>query len=102
MIKIERINSTKRIYHFMIYINGWNFDSRDNLFYRKKDAQKYINQNKKNLENLVKSVEYKEASPFDIPDEMEMLLRSISAIYNKKIFYRDLSIAEKEKEKDNV
>ena len=87
MIKIERINSTKRIYHFMIYINGWNFDSRDNLFYRKKDAQKYINQNKKNLENLVKSVEYKEASPFDIPDEMEMLLRSISAIYNKKIFY---------------
>ena len=87
MIKIERINSTKRIYHFMIYINGWNFDSRDNLFYRKKDAQKYINQNKKNLENLVKSVEYKEASPFDIPDEIGMLLRSTSAIYNKKIFY---------------
>ena len=87
MIKIERINSTKRIYHFMIYINGWNFDSRDNLFYRKKDAQKYINQNKKNLENLVKSVEYKKASPFDIPDETGMLLRSTSAIYNKKIFY---------------
>ena len=87
MIKIERINSTKRIYHFMIYINGWNFDSRDNLFYRKKDAQKYINQNKKNLENLVKSVEYKKASPFDIPDEIGMLLRSTSAIYNKKIFY---------------
>ena len=85
MIKIEKINSTKRIYHFMIYINGWNFNSRDNLFYRKRDAQKYINQNKKKLENLVSSIEYKEASPFDIPDEMEMLLRSISAIYNKKI-----------------
>ncbi len=87
MIEIRKIHSTKRIYHFIIYINGWNFNSEDNLFYRKRDAQKYINQNKEKLENLVSSIEYKEASPFDIPNELGMLLRSTSAIFNKKIYY---------------
>ena len=67
MIDIKKVHSTKRIFHFMITINGRTFVSRDNYFVRKKDAQKYINQNKEKLEHLVRSIKYKKASPFDIP-----------------------------------
>ena len=67
MIGIKKEHSTKRIFNFIITINDRTWISRDNYFIRKKDAQKYINQNKENLEHLVKSIEYKKASPFDIP-----------------------------------
>ena len=87
MITIEKINATKRIYHFLIRINGRCYDSRDNYFVRKKDAQKYIDNNKSKLENLSKSIKYKKASPFDVPNEPTMIIREINSIYNKHIFF---------------
>ena len=89
MITIEKINATKRIYHFLIRINGRHYDSRDNYFIRKKDAQKYINNNKSKLENLSKSIKYKKASPFDVPNEITMIIRRIDSIYNKNIFFNE-------------
>jgi len=50
MITIEKINHSKRIYHFEIKINGLHYESRDNYFGRKKDAQKYIDKNRNKLE----------------------------------------------------
>ena len=50
MIGIKKVHSTKRIFHFMITINNKTWISRDNYFIRKKDAQRYINQNKEKLE----------------------------------------------------
>tara|TARA_R100001443_G_scaffold87525_1_gene94011 strand:- start:92 stop:262 length:171 start_codon:yes stop_codon:yes gene_type:complete len=50
MIGINKVHSTKRIFHFMITINNKTWISRDNYFIRKKDAQRYINQNKEKLE----------------------------------------------------
>jgi hypothetical protein len=50
MIGIKKVHSTKRIFHFMITVNDKTWISRDNYFIRKKDAQKYIDQNRENLE----------------------------------------------------
>ena len=50
MITIEKINHSKRIYHFEIKIDGLHYESRDNYFGRKKDAQKYIDKNRNKLE----------------------------------------------------
>ena len=85
-IEIKKINSTKRIYHFLIIINGWHYEDDSNCFFRKKDAQKYINNNKSKLEKLANSLKYKKESPFDVPNELTMLRRT-NSFYNKRIFY---------------
>ena len=88
-IEIKKINSTKRIYHFLIIVNGWHYRSDSNCFYRKKDAQKYIDNNKIKLEKLTNSLEYKKESPFDVPSELTMLIRKTNSYYNKRIFYNN-------------
>ena len=86
-IEIKKINSTKRIYHYLIIINGWHYESNSNCFFRKKDAKKYINNNKSKLEKLANSLKYKKESPFDVPNELTMLIRKTNSFYNKRIFY---------------
>lgn len=77
MIKIKKINQTKCIYHYNIIINGWfvlDEDLKTPIFYRKKDAQKFIDNNINKLKELEQSIKYKPESPFDVPSEISDFL----------------------------
>ncbi len=90
MITISKHYSSKRIYHFQIYINGWSIDEVDfknTVFYRKRDAKKVIKENIVLFTKLANSLKYKPELETDVPDEIGMLLRKTSALRNKKIFY---------------
>ena len=83
-------SSSKRIYYFQIYINGWPIDKVDfknTIFYRKRDAKKVIKENIVLFTKLANSLKYKPELETDVPDEIGMLLRKTSALANKKIFY---------------
>lgn len=90
MITISKHYSSKRIYHFQIYINGWSIDELDfknTVFYRKRDAKKVIKENYFFFTKLATSLKYKPELETDVPDELRMLLRRTSALTNKKIYY---------------
>ena len=90
MITISKHHSSKRIYYFQIYINGWSIDEVDfknTVFYRKRDAKKVIKENIVLFTTLEQSLKYKPELETDVPNELGMLLRKTSALANKKIFY---------------
>ena len=90
MITISKHHSSKRIYYFQIYINGWPIDKVDfknTIFYTKREAKKVIKENIVLFTKLANSLKYKPELETDVPNELGMLLRKTSALANKKIFY---------------
>ena len=83
MIEITKFKYRKTIIEYTVRVNGYSVK----VFGRLKDAKNYIKTNQEYLTKLENSIEYKPEMPFDIPDETGMLLRKISSLYKKNLYY---------------
>lgn len=81
MVEITKFKYRKTITEWTVRVNGYSVK----VFGKLKDAKNYIKTNKEYLSKLENSVSFRPESPFDIPDETEMLLRQTSSKYKGAI-----------------
>ena len=74
MIEIKKYNSTKRIYHWDILING-HILKEFPCFNTKKSAKKWLSDNSILISELEQSIKYKPSSSFDVPTETTIILK---------------------------
>jgi hypothetical protein len=88
MIEIKKYNSTKRIYHWDILINGHTLKESP-CFNTKKSAKKWLSDNSILISELEQSIKYKPSSSFDVPTETTIILKKYNnqrkRVNNEKI-----------------